>query len=211
VRQQWELGRGLLFTKEDLCELLQVPTLDIPTTKLDTGEDIILLHRILWDSLSEKSQFTFLLNYGALWVDEKSIWKGFSEGRKLDISNMTPHLESMFDTFPFENGPNCLAAVATAITKNQAYKDQWMQGEELLSILEQSEYAPVDTLDYREADVFVWINQDKKPIHAAYALTENYAFNKHGQTIFNPWQILKIGDVLSSWKQAHTSLVIFRR
>ncbi|MGM0851129.1 MAG: hypothetical protein ACQEWI_00705 [Bacillota bacterium] len=211
VRQQWELGRGLLFTKEDLCELLQVSTLDIPATTLDTGEDIILLHRIFWGSLSEKSQFTFLLNYGALWVDEQSIWKGLSAERKQHISNQAPYLQSLIDTFSFKNGPNCLAAVATAVTKNQAYKDQWMQGEEFLSILERTEYTPVDTPDYRQGDVFVWFNQHKQPIHAAYVLTGNYIFNKHGQTMFNPWQILKIGDVLASWRQADSSLVILRR
>lgn len=211
VRQQWELGRGLLFTKEDLCDLVQVPTLDIPATTLDTGEEIILLHRVLWDSLSQKSQFTFLLNYGALWVNEQSIWKGLSAERKREICNLNPHLESMIDTFSFKNGPNCLAAVATAVTKNQDYKEQWMQGEDLLSILERTEYAPVDTPDYWQCDVLVWFNQYKQPIHAAYVLTGNYVFNKHGQTMFNPWQILKIGDVLASWRQADTTLVIFRR
>ena len=90
VRQQWELGRGLLFTLVDLCDLLQVPTLDIPATTLDTGEEIILLHRVLWYSLSEKAQFTFLLNYGALWIDEQSIWKGLSVERKQAISIRLP-------------------------------------------------------------------------------------------------------------------------
>lgn len=211
VRQQWELGRGLLFTLEDLCELLQVPTLDIPATTLDTGEEIILLHRVLWYSLSEKTQFTFLLNYGALWIDEQSIWKGLSAERKQAISNQAPHLQRLIDTFSFKNGPNCFAAVATAVTKNQAYKDQWMQGEDLLLILERAEYSPVDTTEYKQGDVFVWFNQHKHPIHAAYVLTGNYVFNKHGQTMFNPWQILKIEDVLASWGQTDTSVIIFRR
>ncbi|WP_282137797.1 hypothetical protein [Rossellomorea aquimaris] len=211
VRQQWELGRGLLFTLEDLCELLQVPTLDIPATTLDTGEEIILLHRVLWYSLSEKTQFTFLLNYGALWIDEQSIWKGLSAERKQAISNQAPHLQRLIDTFSFKNGPNCFAAVATAVTKIQAYKDQWMQGEDLLLILERAEYSPVDTTEYKQGNVFVWFNQHKQPIHAAYVLTGNYVFNKHGQTMFNPWQILKIEDVLASWGQTDTSVIIFRR
>lgn len=210
VRQQWEMGRGLLFTKEDLHELLQIPTLKLPTTTLETGEDIILLHRILWDSLSEQSQFTFLLNYGALWINEQSIWKGLSAVCKRAISNQTPHLQPFIDTFSSKNGANCLAAVATAVTKNQAYKDKWMQGEDLLLILERAEYTPVDTTDYKHGDVLVWF-QHNQPIHAAYVLTGNYVFNKHGQTMFNPWQILKIGDAFATWGEADTSVVIFRR
>ncbi|MCA1062685.1 hypothetical protein LCL98_04485 [Rossellomorea aquimaris] len=211
VRRQWELGRGLLFTKEDLSELLENPKLHLPVTTLHTGEEIVLFHRILWNSLSEESHYTFLLTYGSLWVNEQSIWKGLCAERKQEVYIQTPHLESRFDTFSSKNGPNCLGAVSTAITKDPSYLDQWIIGEEFTSILQQAEYAPLDTSVYKPDDVLVWFNHNNQPIHASYVLTHSYVFNKHGQTMFNPWQILKIGDVLTAWSKSDTILVIFRR
>ena len=211
VAQQWESRRGLLFKKEVLCELFQVPSIHAHVTTLPTGEDIIHLHRGLWETVSEKSQFTFLLNYGAMWVEEDSIWNELSMREQKHLISHAPHLEEKIDTFPTTNGPNCLAAVAMAISNIHSFMDQWMHGEEFLAILQDQEYVTIDTTDLRPGDVLVWFDNSNQPIHAAYAMTESYAFNKHGQTMFNPWQVLKIEDVLSSWSNLDNRLAIFRR
>ncbi|WP_173105880.1 hypothetical protein [Bacillus sp. KH172YL63] len=211
LKKQWELGRGLVFKKDELYEWLGTERLDTPVTILDSGEEVILLHRLLWESLPKRAQHSFLLNYCAMWIKDRSRKATMSEEDVNEIFLATPHLRDMIDAFPLENGPNCLAAVATALSGNRTYKDQWMMSVEFMGILHNEGYHSTDSKHPRRGDVLVWYTQDRTAVHAAYVLTPDYVFNKHGQTMFNPWQLLSVEEVLSAWNQPDLVCVIYRK
>ena len=212
VKQQWELGRGLVFKKEELEDLLECTKIELPSFQLDEGDEVVLLHRLLWDSFDMKMKHTFLKNYSRLWISEESQWNLMSEKKKNILQIQLPHLHSFFDTFSQNNGPNCFAAVAAAMSHDISSLNEWLQASDFLNKLQkEGYYSQKNVTAFREGDVLVWYNTDSIPIHAAYVIDEGFVFNKHGQTIFNPWQVVKIKDVLDRWEHPKSILKHYRR
>ncbi|WP_064093435.1 hypothetical protein [Rossellomorea aquimaris] len=212
VKQQWELDRGLVFKKEDLKGLLECTMGEFPSFQLDEGDEVVLLHRLLWDSFDIKKKQNFLKNYSKFWISEESQWNQISENEKNILQSQFHHLHSFFDTFSSNNGPNCFSAVSAAILHNVSYLQEWMQASDFLNILlKEGYYSQKNGRAFKEGDVLVWFNTHSIPIHAAYVLNENFVFNKNGQTIFNPWQLVKIEDVLDRWEHPESKLKHYRR
>jgi hypothetical protein len=80
--------------------------------------------------------------------------------------------------------------------RNRWIISQWIQQGALLTGLHLQGYelftetSSVSTELVKEGDVLIWKNSDQVPIHASYSLGDSLVFNKDGQTMFNPWQVV---------------------
>ena len=58
-------------------------------------------------------------------------------------------------------------------------------------------------------DDVVCLFDDERMIHSFYCIDEEFCFNKNGQTMYEPWTIIRITDVLKEFK--NTNFRIYRR
>jgi hypothetical protein len=210
IFEQKEVNRGLIFAVDEFKDLLKGTDLESQKKSLDIllreshNEEVLAIQGYSWRLLSEKVRKTILLNYADDWVDEHSLGSNKKELYKEPFSILYPY----FDSFPGQNGPNCFAAVIAAITNNENYISEWMQPDIFLNILKEYDYHLTNTPEHEldSNDVLVWYNSQDMPVHAAFMLDHNHAFNKHGQTMYNPWQIIRINDLKESWNTFRISI-----
>jgi hypothetical protein len=198
-REQKRLNRGLVFTIEDFMNLIKGADQNEIHESLNIikpSSDLVAIQGFSWSKLSQHVRKIILLNYASEWVDEQAL----SIDAREPIKDLSPVLFPYVDSFPAENGPNCLAAVAAAITNSTAFINQWMQPDPFLRLLKEQNYFENEDRKLKSSDVIVWFNPQNQPVHAAYLLNETLAFNKHGQTMFNPWQAIGIDELLDSWE-----------
>lgn len=222
IWQQWLLGRGMVFKESEILSLLSglIEEEILPTSKLlnensafdpVAKEKILLIQGHSWKRFSSNVKIQFLLNYAGLWVDDHALLKSLDEKEQESLNKEFPVLFPFFDSFPSSNGSNCLAAVITAVTNNSNFISEWMQPDRFLKLLHDSNYLKAKTHSVKKQDVLVWKSSDNKPVHSAFALNDRLLFNKHGQTMFNPWQILNISEVLRSWNDDKLQLEVYRK
>jgi hypothetical protein len=188
---QWELGRGLVFDHEEMEEWFGE---HVPPLYKGAGKKLVLFTNDFWRSLEEHQREGFLRAYSRMWVDEQPSWKEAPSSFKHFMQREYPHLIPYLDVFPDRNGANCLAAVAFAIDASSDLY-HWMQAEELDHLMAGRE--EVGNITGKE--VLVWRDSEGSIIHACYVLNKKFVFNKHGQTMFNPWQLLTVEQVMGSW------------
>jgi hypothetical protein len=218
IKEQWKLGRGMVLSEDDLITLLpkeRKEALEILERSSykdnDQNTKVYLIQKFLWDSLSAETQTQFLVNYAAMWIDETALFVQLSEHSQKQFSGEYQTLASFFDTFPSRNGPNCLAAAAAAFTQDIGFIEEWMHPERFSELLEDNRYIRVNTEELEKLDVLVWKNQQEQAVHAAILLNNKYCFNKHGQTMYNPWQVLTVTDVIDSWSRKGFQMEIYRK
>jgi hypothetical protein len=211
IKQQWETGRGLVFELEVLMELAGINRHSYTGVSIADNKEIILLNLPLWESFSEMERHRFLVNYGTQWVNDKALWSELEKDSQNELKEKYPCLADKIDTFPSSNGPNCLAAVAGAITGDETFFNSWMKEEAFLRVIKDANYEPRGSETITEGDVLIWFNESKQVIHSCYVLNSEFAFNKQGQTMFNPWQILKLPDIINSWKYPGTYSILYRK
>ncbi|MGX1264364.1 hypothetical protein RKD55_002168 [Rossellomorea marisflavi] len=188
---QWELGRGLVFDHEEMGEWFGE---HVPSIYRCAGKNLVLLTKALWYSLEEHQKEGFLRSYNRMWVDDRPQWIGAAASFKAFMHREHPHLIPFLDVFPDRNGANCLAAVAFAIDAScDVY--HWMQVEDFNHLMAGRK----EVGDMISKDVLVWRDLEGDVIHACYVLNKDFVFNKHGQTMFNPWQLLTVEQVIISW------------
>lgn len=108
-----------------------------------------------------------------------------------------------------KNGPNCFASVLGALEKTHSTQDwiinQWVQPKTYLMNLNSHGYKEViritgsEQLSVISRDVIVWFSADAMPMHTCFVLNNKTVFNKNGQMLFNPWQVLSIEKVMEKW------------
>jgi hypothetical protein len=211
IRQQWTAGRGLVFELEELIELAGVSRDSLPVVSIDDMKEIVLLHRTVWETFTELERQRFLINYGTLWVNEAAHWDKVEKDIQTSIKMKYPHVIEKIDTFPKSNGPNCLAAVAAALTRNEGFFHKWMKEEEFLGFIKEANYEPCENENFEEGDVLIWFNESGQVSHSCFVLNSELAFNKQGQTMFNPWQVLKLADIIKSWNHPGTYFIQYRK
>jgi hypothetical protein len=211
IRQQWVTGRGLVFELEELIELSGVYRDSLPAVSIDDNKEIVLLHGLLWETFSEFERHRFLVNYGTLWVNETAHWDKLEKDSQTSMKMKYPHLMAKIDTFPISNGPNCLAAVAAALTRNEAFFHKWMKEEEFMGVIKEANYEPCRNESIEEGDVLIWFNDLNHIIHSCFVLNSKLAFNKQGQTMFNPWQTLILTDIIKSWEHPGIYFIQYRK
>ncbi|MBN3552875.1 hypothetical protein JYA63_01200 [Fictibacillus nanhaiensis] len=211
IAEQKALSRGLVFTEDELKDLLKnvnLPDTDYQLEILKQGasfQDIVILQKSNWDQVSKDVQHAILMNYADDWITEYALEPEIRESYQTRYPELYPYM----DTFPEKNGPNCLAAVASAIRSSTDDIMCWMQVEPFFHLLEKNHYRHIVTSSVQATDVWVWFNEQDLAVHAAYLLSEKHAFNKHGQTMFNPWQVIQINELKKAW--ANFSCKIYRR
>jgi hypothetical protein len=57
----------------------------------------------------------------------------------------------------------------------------------------------VDATLLLPGDVIVWANSEEKLVHTCYFLGDGFAFNKDGQSMFNPWSFRYFDHVFENW------------
>ncbi|MEL3971494.1 hypothetical protein AAEO50_04305 [Rossellomorea oryzaecorticis] len=211
IRQQWTAGRGLVFELEELIELAGVSRDSLPGVSIDDNKEIVLLHRPVWETFTVLERHRFLVNYGALWVNEAAHWDKVKKDNQTSIKMKYPHILEKIDEFPKSNGPNCLAAVAAALTRNEAFFYKWMKEEEFMGVIKEANYEPFENERIEEGDVLIWFNDVDQITHSCFVLNNELAFNKQGQTMFNPWQVLKLADIIKSWELPGIYFIPYRK
>jgi hypothetical protein len=229
IEEQWRLDRGQLWEKQWIQTILKkvddstkkvAENILEQSTYMISNTEIISFHRQQWDLLPIDIQYLFLVHIADGYVSAPSIWNELSEDQQDKMKQIHPHLVPYFNRFPEKNGPNCFAAALSCISVNQMRNrwiiSQWIQQGALLTGLHLQGYelftetSSVSTELVKEGDVLIWKNSDQVPIHASYSLGDSLVFNKDGQTMFNPWQVVRLSDVLMSW-EGNITIAIYRK
>ncbi len=196
LNEQIQCERGLVLPASFIQDISQIPPYYVQNNQ-------VVLQRSMWEKLSHscKEQLLTLMVYE--WWD-----KGDCE----DIPNFLPDfLKPFANTFGVHQGANCLAAVLFAISegKQQWFIHEWVHQHTFIEKLNYYQYEKICTENLQEGDVLVWIDEKDIIQHAAYHIGQNLFFNKHGQTIFDPWKLLKKEHLYNKW--APFKPVVYRR
>ncbi|MGF2616008.1 hypothetical protein FZC84_11335 [Rossellomorea vietnamensis] len=220
IKEQRLLQRGMTFTEKEVIQLLdgvnypqEVLKVLEPSSFVDEAgeEKVYMLQHYHWNSLSSQVQTQFLLNYAELWTDEKADFENLDDRIQHDLKEEYHSLSSFIDTFPSKNGPNCLSAAAAGFTADIKIIEDWMKPDRFHSLLNHYGYTPIDNAAPQKGDVLVWRDEHQRTMHACFLLNDQYSFNKHGQTMFNPWQVLPVEEVMNVWNSGGFSMQLHRK
>lgn len=160
--------------------------------------DQIILQRAMWEKMSPYTKGQLL---------ETMVYEWWDKGESKELPSEYPiFLHRFANTFSTKQGANCLAAVLYAVTEGKfswmIY--EWIHQQTFLEKLKQCHYQTIEAEILLKGDVVVWQDTDGVIRHAAYCIGENLFFNKHGQTIFNPWKILSKEQLDEEWNHLNT-------
>jgi len=231
--EQWRLGRGqvvsLGWLQDDVLAHVSAVDRDLALSLFtrnlfDTPEGkMVALQQTLWVALPETVRVQLLVAVAGLQVRYPSVWSDLSAEERQRITTLSPVIATHTDTFSAHNGPNCLATALAGATRNTAQAEflltQWIVVEPFQRGLAQRGYRKVAdglfAVDEVEAeDILVWSSDQDIPLHACYALGNALVFNTNGQTMFNPWQVLRVETLVEDWKHVVEdggSLSVYRR
>ncbi|MGD6965866.1 hypothetical protein ACQCVP_05510 [Rossellomorea vietnamensis] len=220
LREQWQLQRGLVFTEEEIIKLLGGDAHSDENLKVlepssfveeNSKRKVFMPQQFLWNSLSSRVQTQFLLNYAELWIDDYAAFANLKEPDQQQLTEEYSDLSVFFDTFSSKNGPNCLSAAAAGFTGDKEIIKEWMKPDRFQALLNHYGYRPIDNVTPEKGDVMVWRDYQNEIMHACFLLNNEYSFNKHGQTMFNPWQVLSVNEVLNTWNSEASYMEIYRK
>ena len=188
LQEQVKCQRGLVFPITFIENITSVPSDYII-------EGQIIIQRAMWEQWNRSCKEQFLLTMVHEWWDD-----GECEPLPPFIENFLVPFANKFGTV---QGANCLASVLYAVSQGTQkwFIYEWIHQNTFLEKLQQYHYLEILDENLQPKDVVVW--KDSKGIiqHAAYHLGDNYFFNKHGQTMFNPWKILLKERLYKEWEQ----------
>ncbi|MEG0386408.1 MAG: hypothetical protein RR642_16835, partial [Solibacillus sp.] len=196
LNEQIQCERGLVLPASFIQDISQIPTSYVHNNQ-------VVLQRSMWEKLSKPCKEQLLTSMVYEWWD-----KGDCE----DIPDCLPaFLKPVANKFGIHQGANCLAAVLFAISegKQQWFIHEWVQQRTFIEKLNDYHYEIVATEKLQKDDVVAWVDEKDVIQHAAYYIGQNLFFNKHGQTIFNPWKLLAKGQLYNEW--ATFKPVVYRR
>ncbi|WPK13335.1 hypothetical protein R6U77_06575 [Lysinibacillus louembei] len=126
-------------------------------------------------------------------------------------SELPLFLKPYTNKFCTQQGANCLATVVYAMSegKQRWFIDEWIHQKTFVEKLKQYNYRPTNADNLQIGDVVVWHDDNGIIQHAAYFIGRNLFFNKHGQTIFNPWKLLSKEQLYKEWN--HLKAIVYRQ
>ncbi|WP_042477500.1 hypothetical protein [Bacillus ndiopicus] len=194
AQQKYE--RGLVLPASFIQNIDQIPSDYIQN-------EHVILQRGMWEQLDWGCKEQLLTTMVSEWWDN-----GECEEAPNELSVFLKHYANRFCV---QQGANCLAAVLYAISegKQSWFIDEWVHQKTFIEKLTQYKYRQINAEDLQPGDVAVWNDKSGIIQHAAYYIGQNIFFNKHGQTIFNPWKLLSKEHLYNEWK--HLKFVIYRR
>ncbi|KMK75774.1 hypothetical protein [Alkalihalobacillus pseudalcaliphilus] len=219
LQEQVRLGRGFVWTDIHIEELFRTSArekkVEIKSLLQEhflyeaEGLAVYFIDQINWSGLSGQKKVFFIQTMADLFIDPAPAWEQLPLSVQNKIRDQYDHLMDYINHFPLINGANCFSAALAMATEDKELAvwiiKQWVQPQALLFGLEQRNYERVEIhsgnilTHLLEDDILLW-KKDGALIHACYYLGENYAFNKNGQMIFNPWQIVTVEGLLQSWE-----------
>ncbi len=192
---QLQCARGLVVPITFVDDLEKIPTNYIVNKNL-------IIQREMWELLDFTIKEQILSKMVYEWWDN-----GDCETPPI---SMPDFLKPYANSFGYKQGANCLAAVLYSISKGKQewFIHEWVHQKTFLEKLNQYDYKEFLGDGMSEGDIVIW--EDKNAIiqHAAYHIGDGLYFNKHGQTIFNPWKILREEQLYKEWD--HLKLVVYR-
>ncbi|MFC3900444.1 hypothetical protein [Aliicoccus persicus] len=162
----------------------------------------IIIQSAMWEKL-ERSVKEQLLS--------KMVFEWWDDGDCKPLPNsMYSFLNPYANTFSNKQGANCLAAVLFAISggKQEWFIHEWIYQKSFIETLKQYKYYEFTGDCIKKDDVVVWQDKNQVIQHAAYYIGDGLFFNKDGQTIFNPWKIIKEEHLYKYWE--HLTPIIYR-
>ncbi|MFJ7886882.1 hypothetical protein ACIQYL_02190 [Lysinibacillus xylanilyticus] len=193
---QVQCERGLVLPVKFIKEIEKVPS-----SFVQNGH--VIIQRSMWEGLDESFKERLLTTMVYEWWD-----KGECEEPPKSLPSF---LQLFANTFGHNQGANCLAAVLYAISKGKQkwFIYEWIYQETFLKKLSQYNYEEVLGEGIQQGDIVVWKDENGIIQHAAYYIGEKLYFNKHGQTMFNPWKILSKEQLYKEWE--HLTPVTMRK
>ncbi|WP_413287542.1 hypothetical protein [Bdellovibrio sp. HCB337] len=118
-------------------------------------------------------------------------------------------LQKLLGTFAERSGPNCLALVARAISKqNDQVAATWLHWPPLRRFLELQGFAEMRDTKPQSGDVLVFM-RDGTGVHACITLDSRHIIEKPGQDFYEPYIVNTLKKSRTSWKNA--TLHIWRK
>lgn len=194
AQQKYE--RGLVVPISFVQNIDQIPKDYIQ------NEHVILQYQ-MWEQLDWTCKEQLLTTMVYEWWDNGECEEAPSE--------LPIFLKPYANKFCIQQGANCLAAVLYAISegKQQWFIDEWVHQKTFVEKLKQYKYQPTNIDHLHTGDVVIWNDENGIIQHAAYCIGQNLFFNKHGQTIFNPWKLLSKDKLYKEWM--HLKAVVYRQ
>ncbi|TQR36969.1 hypothetical protein C7Y47_04455 [Lysinibacillus sphaericus] len=188
--------RGLVLPVKFIKEIEKVPSIYI-----QNGH--VIIQRSMWEGLDETFKEQLLTTMVYEWWD-----KGECEEPPKSLPSF---LKPFANVFGHIQGANCLAAVLFAISKGKQkwFIYEWIYQETFLEQLSQYKYEEFFGEGIHPGDIVIWKDENGIIQHAAYHIDEELYFNKHGQTMFNPWKVLSKEQVYKEWE--HLTPVKYRQ
>jgi hypothetical protein len=194
---QVALGRGQVYTYK-WVEDIDVDTFTILKESHDAGDGRIILTHDAWIRMPEKVKQIWLLK----WLRERVE----STAMEVEFGAIPEHSKRVINryvfTFPSKSGANCFSAALGAYLGSNHLVENWLNTEPFFEFLKHEGLAKYEVITltrnigFRPHDVLVWENARGDAVHAAYAVSEKYCFNKMGQFWFQPWQFVNIEHIL---------------
>ncbi|QHW31706.1 hypothetical protein GZH47_13225 [Paenibacillus rhizovicinus] len=196
---QVALGRGQVYAF-DWVKDIGVDVLEHLKESHGTEKDHIILTYDAWMQLSEEIQVAWLLKWLLERVEPMAVsiveYGNIPERSELAVRE---HVSS----FPLTSGANCFSATAGAYLGEVNVIENWMDVKQFIDSLCRESLTRCDTISQemeciriRPHDVLVWENVHGDAVHAAYAVTNPFVFNKMGQFWFQPWQYVRIDQIM---------------
>jgi len=196
LNSQVQSERGLVLPVTFIHEIEK-----IPSSYVVNGH--VVIQRSMWEKLGESSKEQLLTTMVYEWWD-----KGECEESPKSLPSF---LKPFANTFGHLQGANCLATVLFAISKGKQewFIYEWIHQKTFLEKLNQYHYEEFLDEGLHQGDIVIWKDENAIIQHAAYYIGEELYFNKHGQTMFNPWKILSKEQLYKEWE--HLTLVKYRQ
>ena len=178
----WYETRSLDFQKEVLKE------------QINSGSNMIVENHLItiqyWLSLASDEQENIIQQ------DDEMIDR---------VSSLEQCFEKWNGIFPDYHGANCFAAAMYGVTKNEELLHEWMHQETFKCMLERNGYIETEEVGANCVVAFY----DNQFQHACYMIDNRYAFNKSGQTFWNPWHVTSFEQIRKDWRDYN--YIVFKR
>lgn len=188
--------RGLVVPDSFIHDLKEIP----PCYVVD---EYVVLQRSMWEALNHSCKEQLLTAMVYEWWDQGECEEA--------LESLPSFLKPFANMFGKVQGANCLAAVLFAISggKQRWFIYEWVHQKTFLEKLKQYRYEAFSGDGLESGDIVVWQDKDLTIQHAAYHVGGGLYFNKHGQTMFNPWKLLSEQQLYKEW--SHLEVVKYRK
>lgn len=161
--------------------------------------DHVVVTSSFWRQLPQNLKEQVLVRYAKDW----------DEWSACPVNEYVPDsLTKIANTFPNKSVSNCLSTVLFALSKNEWFLHQWVHQETFLHYLLCNNYQELED-EILPGDVLIFKNNADVVVHGTYCVEENLFFNKHGQTLFNPWKLVTKASLNSEW--GHLRECLYRK